>query len=125
MNLVARLNAACTSVDPAVLLHVKTAIPRRAQAYLGMHATIKRRGRCQLRSITKAIDDKPHNSEPRSIDEGGAITKAIDERPYNFDQRSSDERDASSGAITKVIDDGPHNFEPRSIDEGDASSGAS
>ncbi|GFY30729.1 uncharacterized protein TNCV_3118891 [Trichonephila clavipes] len=30
MNLVARLHAACTSVDPAVLRYVMTAIPRRA-----------------------------------------------------------------------------------------------
>ncbi|GBO41050.1 hypothetical protein AVEN_189746-1 [Araneus ventricosus] len=37
MDLVARLHAACTSVDPAMLQHVMTAIPRRAQACLDMH----------------------------------------------------------------------------------------
>ncbi|GFU40594.1 TPR_REGION domain-containing protein [Trichonephila clavipes] len=37
MDSVARLHAACTSVDPVVLRHVMTAIPRRAQACLDMH----------------------------------------------------------------------------------------
>ncbi|GFW39780.1 uncharacterized protein TNCV_2419461 [Trichonephila clavipes] len=37
MDLVARLHAACTSVDPAVLRHVMTAIPWHAQACLDMH----------------------------------------------------------------------------------------
>ncbi|GBN96819.1 hypothetical protein AVEN_183665-1, partial [Araneus ventricosus] len=37
MDLVARLHAACTSVDPAMLQRVMTAIPRRAQACLDMH----------------------------------------------------------------------------------------
>ncbi|GFW39506.1 uncharacterized protein TNCV_3908151 [Trichonephila clavipes] len=35
-DLGARLHAACTSVDPAVLLHVMTATPRHAQACLDM-----------------------------------------------------------------------------------------
>ncbi|GBM94737.1 hypothetical protein AVEN_45887-1 [Araneus ventricosus] len=37
MDFVARLHAACTSVDPAMLQRVMTAIPRRAQACLDMH----------------------------------------------------------------------------------------
>ncbi|GBM72158.1 hypothetical protein AVEN_82119-1 [Araneus ventricosus] len=37
MDLVARRHAACTSVDPAMLQRVMTAIPRRAQACLEMH----------------------------------------------------------------------------------------
>ncbi|GBL81889.1 hypothetical protein AVEN_50489-1 [Araneus ventricosus] len=37
MDLVARLHAACTSVDPAMLQRVMTAIPRSAQACLDMH----------------------------------------------------------------------------------------
>ncbi|GFT12677.1 uncharacterized protein TNCV_5094471 [Trichonephila clavipes] len=37
MDLVARPHAACTTVDPAVLRHVMTAIPRCAQACLNMH----------------------------------------------------------------------------------------
>ncbi|GFT19076.1 hypothetical protein TNCV_3212961 [Trichonephila clavipes] len=36
MDLVACLHVDCTSVDPAVLRHVMTADPRRAQAYLDM-----------------------------------------------------------------------------------------
>ncbi|GBL89022.1 hypothetical protein AVEN_255173-1 [Araneus ventricosus] len=37
MDLVARLHAACTSVDPSMLQRVMTAIPRRAQACLDMY----------------------------------------------------------------------------------------
>ncbi|GBL77170.1 hypothetical protein AVEN_12794-1 [Araneus ventricosus] len=37
MDLVARLHAACTWVDPATLQRVMRAIPRRAQACLDMH----------------------------------------------------------------------------------------
>ncbi|GBN06817.1 hypothetical protein AVEN_115949-1 [Araneus ventricosus] len=37
MDLVARLHAACTSVDHAMLQRVMTAIPRRSQACLDMH----------------------------------------------------------------------------------------
>ncbi|GBO31699.1 hypothetical protein AVEN_1213-1 [Araneus ventricosus] len=37
MDLVARLHAACTSVDPAMMQRVMTAIPWCAQACLDMH----------------------------------------------------------------------------------------
>ncbi|GFY06041.1 uncharacterized protein TNCV_3863451 [Trichonephila clavipes] len=37
MDLVARMHAACISVDPVMLRCVMTAIPRRAQACLNMH----------------------------------------------------------------------------------------